>query len=103
MGFNQSKEEQIVIAQNPTEVEAHMSRQSLMTMIVIGILLFIVGCAMIRKVRECIRRQFRSRIRTWLREETTGPVPALTHVQVLQPVAAPAAVANPAPVATQYA
>lgn len=85
-----------------------MSRQNIMTMVIVGLLLFVVGCSMIRKVRRGVRRQFSSRMRAWLREETGGPAPPLTHVQVSQPsVAAPVAVAslatNPAPAPTHYA
>lgn len=94
MGKQQSKE-QVVIAQNGSQVEAHMSQQTMLMMAIAGLLILVVA--------YFLWRQFRNRVRTWLRKQiaasgTPAPAPPLRQV-LASPAAAPAAVQHSVPAA----
>lgn len=97
MGKGQSKEDnRVVIAQNSTQVEEHITMQSTFMLAIISLLVLMVVYV--------IWRRFCNRIKAWLRKQISASASAptttpLTHVRVVQPVAAPAAVMNPAPAA----
>lgn len=97
MGKGQSKEDdRVVIAQNSTQVEEHITTQSTLMFAVISLLVLMMVYV--------IWRRFCSGIKAWMQRQiaasaSTPTTTPLTQVRVVHPVAAPAAVMNPAPAA----